>query len=317
MLCIYVDDLIYMGTNWKLIANFKNSMMMEFEMTDLGMIKYFLGIQVWQKKGEIFISQEKYLANLLQNFQMQNSKPIATPLDANEKLKMEDGAKKVDGVIFRSLVGSLMYLTHTRPDIMQSVSMISRFMSSPSILHYAAAKRILRYLNGTRKLGIKYAKEFKSSLIGFSDSDWAGSIDDRKSTSAYIFCIGTNVIAWSSRKQQTVALSLAEAEYSAAAEAACEAVWLRRILEDIGQKQEDPTVIYCDNMSAIAMSKNLVLHARTKHIELRLHFIRELVQKGEIQLEFLSTLEQPADMLTKAVTAEKFEKHKGQLKLTN
>lgn len=317
IVCIYVDDLIYMGTNLKLIADFKSSMMTEFEMTDLGMMKYFLGIQVKQQKGEIFISQEKYLVDLLQKFHMQNSKPIATPLAVNEKLKMEDGAKKVDDAMFRSLVGSLLYLTHTRPDIMQSVNMVSRFSSSPSTLHFAATKRILRYLNGTRKLGIKYMKESKRSLIGFSDSDWGGSTDDRKSTSAYIFCIGSNVIAWNSKKQQTVALSSAEAEYSAATEAACEAVWLRRILEDLGQKQDGPTVIYCDNMSAIAMSKNPVFHARSKHIELRVHFIRDLVQKGEIQMEFLSTHEQPADMLTKAITAEKFEKHKKQLQLTN
>ena len=140
-------------------------------------------------------------------------------------------------------------------------------MNQPSKLHYAAAKRILHYLQGTKKVGILYKKENGNNLVGFTDSDWAGSLDDRKSTSGYIFCLGSNVIAWSSKKQKTVALSSAEAEYIAATDAACEAIWLRRLLSDLQQKIEEPTVICCDNMSTIAMTKNPVFHARTKHIE--------------------------------------------------
>ena len=140
-------------------------------------------------------------------------------------------------------------------------------MNQPSKLHYAAAKRVLRYLQGTKKLGILYKKENGNNLVGFTDSDWAGSLDDRKSTSGYIFCLGSNVIAWSSKKQKTVALSLAEAEYIVAIDAAYEAIWLRRLLSDLQQKIEEPTVICCDNMSTIAMTKNPVFHARTKHIE--------------------------------------------------
>ena len=149
------------------------------------------------------------------------------------------------------------------------------------------------------------------------DSDWVGSLDDRKSTSGYIFCLGSNVIAWSSKKQKTVALSSAEAEYIAATDAACEAIWLRRLLSDLQQKIEEPTVICCDNMSAIAMTKNPVFHARTKHIELRHHFIRDLVGEGEIQLQFVSTNDQPADVLTKAATVDRMEWFKKQLKITN
>ena len=177
------------------MEEFKKAMMEKYEMTDLGLMKYFLGIQVRQSKGEIFISQEKYLEELLKKFQMINCKPISTPLVINEKLQLNDGADKVDVKTYRSLVGSLIYLTNTCPNIVYLVSLISRFMHEPSKLHYAVAKRILRYLQGTRKLGIKYIKEKENKLIGYTDSDWAGSIDDRKSTSGYVFCLGSKIIS--------------------------------------------------------------------------------------------------------------------------
>lgn len=317
IVCIYVDDLIYTGTNIRLVEDFKRKMMNEFEMTDLGVMKYFLGIQVKQSKGEIFISQEKYTEDLLKKFHMENCKSISTPMAANDKLRKDDGAKKIDAKLFRSLVGSLIYLTNTRPDIVQAVSMISRFMNEPSQLHFAAAKRVVRYLQGTKKIGIKYVKENESKLIGYSDSDWGGSLDDRKSTSGYLFCLGTNVVSWSSKKQKTVALSSAEAEYIAVTDATCEAIWLRRLLADLKQVQKQPTVIYCDNMSTIAMTKNPVFHSRTKHIELRHHFIRDMVSNGEISLEFIGTNEQPADFLTKAIYVEKFQKARDILKIAN
>ena len=166
------------------------------------------------------------------------------------------------------------------------------------------------------KLGLKYGKDSEFTLTGFTDNDWAGSTIDRRSTSAYIFCLGKSTISWCSRKQNTVALSSTEAEYTSATETACEGVWLRKLLNDLGREQEGPTTIYCDNMSAIALTKNPVFHARSKHIELRHHFIRDLVQKEEIQLEFIITNEQPADMLTKPITIEKFLKFRDMLGLT-
>uniref|UniRef100_A0A5B7BA83 Retrovirus-related Pol polyprotein from transposon TNT 1-94 n=1 Tax=Davidia involucrata TaxID=16924 RepID=A0A5B7BA83_DAVIN len=190
-------------------------------------------------------------------------------------------------------------------------------MNEPSKLHYAAAKRILRYLQGTKKLGIKYMREKDNSLTGYTDSDWAGSLDDRKSTSGYVFFMGSNIISWSAIKQKTIALSSAEAEYIAATNATCEAIWFRRILADMLQEEKAPTIIHCDNMSAIAMSKNPVFHSRTKHIELRHHFIRDLVQKGEIQLKFVNTKEQLADIFTKAVASDKFKQFQQYMRITN
>ena len=205
-------------------------------MTDLGLMKYFLGFQERQSTGEVFICQEKYIEDLLKKFHMAACKPVSTPMSSNEKLKQEDAVEKADAKTYQSPIGSLIYLTNTRPDIVHSVNLISRFMNQPSKLHYAVAKRILRYLQGTKQLGILCKKENGNNLVGFTDDDWAGSLDDRKSTSGYIFCLGSNVISWSSKKQKMVALSSAEAEYIAATDAACEAIWLRRLLSDLQKK---------------------------------------------------------------------------------
>ena len=169
--CLYVDDLIYMGTNGKMVEDFKKSMKEEFEMIDLGLMKYFLDIQVKQSSGEITLCQEKYIDNLLKKFHMENCKPMDTSMAANLKLLLDDGATKVDVRRYRSLVGSLIYLTNTRPDIFYPVSLVSRFMQEPSNLHYSAAKRILCYLKGTKNHCLRYRKEEDNKLIGYSDSD--------------------------------------------------------------------------------------------------------------------------------------------------
>ncbi|KAL0300076.1 UNVERIFIED_CONTAM: Retrovirus-related Pol polyprotein from transposon RE2 [Sesamum calycinum] len=162
-------------------------------------------------------------------------------------------------------------------------------MQSPSQVHYAAAKRILRYLRGTKDFGIWYKSTNDAKLVGYTDSDWAGSVDDMKSTSGYTFSLGSGIFTWASKKQATVAQSSAEAEYIAAAATSNHAIWLRRILEDIGEKQEEPTTIYCDNKSAIAITKNPVQHSRTKHIDIKYHSLREATTRGEIELKYCST----------------------------
>ncbi|KAL4195339.1 hypothetical protein AMTRI_Chr05g64150 [Amborella trichopoda] len=234
----------------------------------------------------------------------------------NEKLSQDDGAQEADAPSYISLVGSLIYLTNTRPDIVHVVSIVPRFMSKPSKLHFLV-KRILRYVQGTRSFSLKYTTEKDNSLAGYTDRDWAGSLDDRKSTSGYVFYLGSKVISWSSRKQKTVALSSAEAEYISATSTACEAVWLRKILYDLHHKQKDPTTIYCDNMSIIAMTKNPIFHNRTKHIELCHHFITDLVEKGEIELKFISTNDQLVDIFTKSLSIDKFMKLREKKRVTN
>lgn len=305
VVCLYVDDIIYMGSSSSMIAEFKDSMMKSFEMTDLGLLHYFLGLEVYQSSGGIFISQRKFASDLLKKSGISECKVAPTPMNMNEKLQVEDGTGKEDGSFYRSLVGGLIYLTHTRPDIAFSVGVVSRFMHSPTKHHFGAAKRIMRYVAGTVEYGIWYSKKSECKLIGYTDSDWGGCVNDRKSTSGNVFCIGSGAVSWSSKKQATTALSTSEAEYVAATTSACQAVWLRRLLADFGQEQKSATVIYCDNNAAIAMAKNPAFHGRTKHIDLRHHFIRDLVSSEQIVLKFCSTNEQVADILTKALSYEK------------
>eukprot|EP01018_Ginkgo_biloba_P027335 Gb_24906 [translate_table: standard] len=296
--------------------DFKRAMTSEFEMTDLGLMHYFLGMEVRQLNDGIFVSQGKYAVDLLDKFKMTNCKSVSTPLSLGEKLIKDDDSSKVDPTIYRRLVGSLMYLTSTRPDIMYAVSLVSRFMQDPSETHFRVAKRILRYVNGTCNFGIWYTSSDVFGLVGYTDSDWAGSIDDRKSTSGYAFNLGSGVISWSSKKQSTVSLSTAEAEYIATTLATCQTVWLRRVLVDLKQEQSMATTIYCDNNSTIAMTKNPVFHGRTKHIDIRHHFIRDPVEDGQVELRFCRSSDQLADVFTKALSKENFERLRQMLGVT-
>eukprot|EP00253_Pinus_taeda_P012840 PITA_12840 len=260
---LYVDDLIFTSNDAFLIADFKVVMKSEFEMTDLGFLRYFLGIEVDQSENGVLISQVKYVEAVLKRFNMQDSKAAVTPTVMGLKLTKEDNNKDFDPSSYKSIVASLMYLIATRPDIMFVVSLISRFMERPKEAHWQAAKRILRYVKGA--------------------------------------------ISWASKKQPIVALSIAEAEYVAATVATCQAVWMRRMLRSLCQEQANATVIFCDNSSAIALSKNSVFHKRTKHIDTRFHYIRELVNNGEIVLQHCNTQEQVADILTKPLGQNFFE----------
>eukprot|EP00253_Pinus_taeda_P030808 PITA_30808 len=260
---LYVDDVIFTGNNDHLIKNFKSVMKEEFEMTDMGFLRYFLGIEVDQNEKGIFSSQERYVNQVLSRFNMQECKAVITPTVMGLKLSREDSSKDFDPSLYKSIVGSLMYLTTTRPDIMYAVSLISRFMERPKGAHWQAAKRILRYVKGA--------------------------------------------ISWASKKQFIVALSTVEVEYVAATAAACQEVWMRRMLRSLGQEHAKEIVIFCDNNSAIALSKNSVFHKRTKHIDTRFHYIRELVNNGEIVLEHCRNQEQVADILTKPLDQKSFE----------
>ncbi|XP_061343987.1 secreted RxLR effector protein 161-like [Gastrolobium bilobum] len=208
-------------------------------------------------------SQRKYATDLLKRFHMMGCKTTATPKNTNEKLLLNDGTEEANVQQYRSLVGGLIYLTHTRPDISYSVGVISRFMHTPTKHHYGAAKRILRYVAGTRDFGIWYKQVKQCNLVGYTDSDWEGCMEDRRSTAGYAFYFGSGVISWSSKQQATVALSSSEAEFIAATATPCQGICLTRILEDLGQKQREETQIFCDNKATIAMTKNPVFHGRT------------------------------------------------------
>ncbi|KAK2987979.1 hypothetical protein RJ640_011242 [Escallonia rubra] len=307
IVALYVDDLLFTGNSEKMIKDFRKEMMKKYEMNDMGLLKHFLGMEIHQDDEGVFICQKNYAEKVLKKFRMYACNPKATPLIVGEKLKREDGGSKVDATFYRSMVGNLLYLTATRPDIMFAASLLSRFMEAPSHFHLGAAKRVLRYIQGTIDYGIMNGRSKEVKLTGFCDSDFGGCKDDIKSTSGYCFTPGSGVFSWLSKKQQSVAQSSAEAEYVSAAIATCQAIWLRRIFHDFGQKQERKTELFCDNKSAIAMAKNPVFHSRTRHIALKYHFIREAIEEGEIELEFCRSEEQVADIFTKALPRERFE----------
>nr|KYP73058.1 Retrovirus-related Pol polyprotein from transposon TNT 1-94 [Cajanus cajan] len=285
VVALYVDDLIFTGSNAKLIKEFKEIMMKEFEMTDLGLMKYFLGLEVKQSNEGIFISQERYALEILKKFKMEDCNPVSTPMEPGTKLSKFDGGERADSGRYRSLVGSLRYLTCTRPDLMLSVGMTSRFMEDPSYTHWKALKRILRYVQGSLSLGIFYSKSDDYRLVGYSDSDWCGDVDDRKSTSGYVFLLGNTAFTWLSKKQPIVTLSTCEAEYVAASWSVCHAVWLLNLLRHMGVIRDEGVVIRVDNKSAIELAKNPVNHGRSKHIDVRFHFIQEQIREGKVELE--------------------------------
>jgi len=199
-------------------------------------------------------------------------------------------------------------MTATRPDLMYAVSLVSRFMESPTEVHHQAVKKILRYLKGTVNYGLFYKKSEINVLVGFSDSDYAGDLDDHKSTSGYVFLLSGAAVSWSSKKQPVVTLSTTEAEFIAAAACACQGIWLRRILEEVKCTQLGPLMLFCDNSSAIKLSKNPVLHGRSKHIDVRFHFLRDLAKEGAVELCYCKSDEQIADIFTKPLKVDSFLK---------
>ena len=306
---VFVDDMVLAGQNEERIAKMKDDLSHKFDIKDMGRLHYFLGMTVVQDEtqGSVWIGQPLYTESVLKRFGMQDCKPVATPVDVSTKLVTATKEECVDQRLYQSAVGSLMYLSvSTRPDIAYAVSNLARFSSNPTENHWKALKRVLRYLRGTVNFGILYSPNSSPECIGFSDADWAGDTNDRKSTSGYLFILSGGAVTWKSKKQSCVALSTAEAEYIALSSAAQESVWLRQLTSDLGSPPKAQMTLFEDNQSAIAMSKNPQFHGRTKHVEIKHHFIREQVNEGNVKLEYCPSEEQTADMFTKGLSREQF-----------
>lgn len=309
IVAVYVDDLLITGTSTRIIKEFKEQMASKFDMSDLGKLSYYVGIEVEQGKEYIQLKQSGYAKKILEKVGMSDCNSTKYPMDPKEVLHKDEMGIPVDATEFKSIIGGLRYLVHTRPDLAYSVSIVSRFMERPTLLHQNAAKRILRYVKGTINLGLIYIRDSQNNILTeYSDSDLAGHVDDRKSTGGMAFYLNESLVTWVSQKQRCVALSSCEAEFMATTAAACQAIWLRNLLTQLTGKDMGPVTIYVDNKSAIDLAKNPVFHGRSKHIDIRYHFIRECVAKGEIKVKYVSTNEQRADSLTKALTTVKFEK---------
>ncbi|XP_015167259.1 uncharacterized mitochondrial protein AtMg00810-like [Solanum tuberosum] len=298
---IYVHDILVTGSKIEPIQRFKDTMEKIFQMTNLGVMKYFLGMDVLQSSDGILISQQKYIEDILNIFKMQDCKPVSTLISTGVKLGKDEDSKKVDDSMYRSLIGSLLYLTTSRSNILFVVSFVSRFMHSPRDTHFTMAKRVLRYIKKTSKFGTFFptSAEVTMNLVGYSNSDWGGGVDDSKRTSGYLFYLGTSCFNWSSRKQKTTAQSTSEAEYIACASTVNQAIWLRKMLKDLGHEQTEATKIMCDKSSAVSISKNSVFHGQTKHIKIKFSFIREVQQSNEVLFVLCSFENQLADIFTK------------------
>ncbi|KAG7003598.1 Retrovirus-related Pol polyprotein from transposon TNT [Fusarium oxysporum f. sp. conglutinans] len=314
-IAVYVDDLLIAGPSKDEIVAVKQALCNKFKMTDLGPCKYYLGMSLRRDRAtrSIFLSQTTYLEKVLRDFGLDQCAPNATPVSTSKFGEPDSGYKATDELKewYAKAIGSLMYLMlGTRPDIAFAVSLCSRHLGNPTNEHQTAVKRIFRYLKGSQNLELVYQGELQP-LLGYTDSDWAGDLETRRSTSGYVFNLGTGAISWSSKRQRTVALASCEAEYMGQTAAAKEAVWLRGLLQELLKEYKEvpelkTTVIFGDSQGAIAMSKNPQFHTRTKHIDIQHHYCREKVNDGTVEFQYIPTGKQVADSLTKALPKDRF-----------
>jgi len=304
-LLIYVDDILITGNDVNAISTLKQFLHSRFRIKDLGNLKYFLGIEVSRSKKGISISQRKYTLEILKDNGLSGSKPLNFPMEQNVKLS-DSGELLKDPSQYRRLVGRLIYLTITRPDITYSVHVLSRFMHAPRKPHMEAALRVLRYLKNSLGQGLFFPSHNDLSLRAFSDSDWAGCPISRRSTMGYCVFLGSSLISWWTKRQKTVSLSSAKAEYRAMTGTCCELSWLRSLLTDLRVLHPKPALLYCDNTVALHIAANPVFHERTRHIEMDCHFIRDKIQDGSIKTKHVASTNQLADVFTKPLGKEIF-----------
>ena len=307
VLLLYVDDIILTGNNPSTLDKFIHSLAKEFEIKDLGPLHYFLGLEVSLVDNGLHLTQTKYILDLLKRSHMTECKPSSTPNSGKSQLSKLEGALLPDATEFRQIVGTLQYLTLTRPDIAFAVQHVAQFMSAPRIPHMTAVKRILRYLKGSLDIGLLFRPcHGLPSIEIYSVADWAGCPDSRRSTSGYCEFLGSNLISWSAKKQPTVSRSSAESEYCSLATACAESIWVLHLLNELRLPVLSPTILNCDNLSATYMAANPVFHARTKHIELDYHFVRERVASGTHRVQFVPSADQTADIFTKGLHKSRF-----------
>ena len=309
---LYVDDMMIAGSNKQIVDDFKQAIMKRFAVKDQGELRWVLGVEVIRdrKRRTLEINQRVYVEKTLDRLGMADSKPVSTPA-ANVPRRMSQEEEPTNNREYQSTIGAMMYAREvSRLDIAFAVQCGGRHMQRTASVHMAAAKRILRFLRGTSSDGIIYGKHGRREpvIVGFCDADYAGDEDTRRSTTAYVFMLGGAAVSWASKLQPTVALSSAEAEYMALSAGVQEAIHLRQLMADLGFPQREPTTVYEDNQGCIALSENPVMHKRTKHIDVRHHFIRERLESGEVALRYVATQNQLADLLTKALNRDVFQR---------
>jgi hypothetical protein len=237
----------------------------------LGLMHYFLGLEVCQNPERIFLNQGNYTVEILKRFNMLECKPMNTPMEVKLKLLVDTSSELIDATLYKQIIGSLLYLTNTRLDICFFVNILSQFLVEPRCVHLVATKHAMRYLKGTIDYGLSYDGDHDFTLSGYTDAYWAGSFFDRKITSGCCFSLGSTMISWQSRKQSSISLSTTEVEYIAACSSSCKSIWLRKLLTGLFDLEMRETLILCDNQRCIKMTENPIFHDRSKHIEILYH----------------------------------------------
>ncbi|XP_048501643.1 uncharacterized mitochondrial protein AtMg00810-like [Beta vulgaris subsp. vulgaris] len=313
VILVYVDDLIIASNSMNAIERTKALLSSHFQMKDLGILRYFLGIEVDHCNSGIFLSQKKYIQDLLKEYGMMNCKPVRLPMDSHTKLSSTLGDLLPCAEEYQKLVGKLIYLSLTRPDVTFTVNVLSRFMHKPTNVHMQAAKRVLRYLAGSMSQGILLANTSSAHLQAFCDSDWAGCASTRRSTSGFCILLGDSPISWKSKRQSVVARSSAEAEYRSMALTICEVMWLKQLFQDLGVTNMHKTPVFCDNQAALAIASNPVHHEKTKHVDIDCHFIRDKTNEGVVLPTYVSTKHQVVDVFTKLLSTHQHQSLLGKL----
>ncbi|GJX93416.1 retrovirus-related pol polyprotein from transposon TNT 1-94 [Tanacetum coccineum] len=293
-----------------------------FVLKDLGPLNYFLGIEIVPHVSGIILSQKKYILELLQSDGLSNCNPVSSPMVTSSSLYLDDNTAFSNPVKYQQVVGSLQYVTLSRPDIAFTVNKVCQYMHALTENHWSAVKRILRYLHGTVEHGMLIRRSSGStiqaftdvlwkgnpdtSLEAFSGADWAGDSDDRQSTGGFAIYLGSNLISWTARKQRTVSRSSTEAEYKALADTVDEFTWLQAFLNELGIRSSSTPILWCDNLGATYLSANPIFHARTKHVEIDYHIVRKKVAQGDLQVQHISTHDQIVDIFTKPLPTPRF-----------
>jgi histone deacetylase 1/2 len=300
-LLLYVNDIILTACNDALLRQLTDRPRAEFAIKDLGPLHYFLGLEVVRRVDGFFLHQRKYAQDILEHAGMLNCSPAATPVDTNAKLSATAGSPAIDASHYRSIVGGLHYLTLTRPELQHAVQQVCLYMHAPRDAHWTAVRWILWYIRGSMDLGLTISASPSMDIVAYSDADWAGCPDTRRSTSGYCVYLGSSLISWSSKRQPIVSRSSVEAEYRAVANAVAECTWLHQLLSKLACPVDKATVVFCDNVSAVYLSANPVHHRRTKHIELDIHFVREKVALSHVRVLYVPISQQFADIMTKGL----------------
>jgi hypothetical protein len=308
LIAIYVDDILVASRDLKRISEIRRMLADQFEIKDLGDVKHCLGVEFSQVDGQVTMHQRGYVADVLERFGMSECKPVGTPVDLGTKLKTNGEQTEEDLKLpYRELVGALTYLaTTTRPDISFAVSCLGQFNNCYKEEHWKAAKRVLRYLKGTMGMGLTYGSNAEP-IKGFVDADWGSCPENRRSYTGFVFLLNGGPVSWDSKKQKTVALSTTEAEYMALSECVKEAIYLQRFLRELGFDKNAELVIFCDNRSCLKLAENPTFHARSKHIDIRHHFVRDALQDKKVSVAYVPTNGQVADFLTKGLARTKHE----------